>query len=159
AACTHDGPTPPIGILPTSCPGLNLGPSPATVTISPTTPAAMRILGNGRDTVRFQAAVAARGNLASTPSWGVRQVAGNQVGIRDVSCDVLVLVDSVIVTGETTTADVAVSDDGSLLVVATERAGGSIVIYDLADPRKPHLLSRFNNADTDAGVHTAEIGR
>ena len=159
AACTRDGPTPPIGILPTSCPGLNLGPLPAAVTMSPTTPAAVRILGNGRDTVRYQAEVAVHGNLAYTTSWSVRQVAGNKVSIWDVSGDAPVLVDSLIVIGATTTGDVAVSDDGSLLVVATERSGGSIAIYDLADPRKPQLLSRFNNEDTDPGVHTAEIGR
>jgi hypothetical protein len=159
AACAHDGPTQPIDLRPTSCPGLNLGLPPATVTTSPTTPAAMAILGSGRDTVRYQAEVAVRGGIAYTTSWGVRQVAGNKVSIWDVSGAVPVLVDSLIVVGATTTGDVAVSDDGSLLVVATERAGGSIVIYDLTDPRKPQLLSRFNNANTDPGVHTAEIGR
>jgi len=119
----------------------------------------MTILGIGCDTVRYQAEVAVRGNLAYTTSWGVRRAGGNKVSIWDVSADVPVLIDSLIVNGATTTGDVAISDDGSLLVVATERAGGSIVIYDLADPRKPRLLSRFNNANTDPGVHTAEIGR
>ena len=119
----------------------------------------MSILGNGCDTVRYQAEIAVRGNLAYTTTWGVRRAPGNKVSIWDVSSDFPVLVDSLIVTGATTTGDVAVSDDGSLLVVATERAGGSIVIYDLADPRKPRFLSRFNNANTDPGVHTAEIGR
>ena len=36
-----------------------------------------------------------------------------------------------------TLGDIQVSDDGKLLVVATERANGSIVIYDLTNPLKP----------------------
>jgi len=52
-----------------------------------------------------------------------------------------------------------VSDDGKLLIVATERAGGSIVIFELTDPRRPRQIARFTNAETDPGVHTAEIGR
>ena len=43
------------------------------------------------------------------------------------------------------------------MVVATEVVPGSIVVYDLANPRKPVQIARFQNADTDAGVHTAEI--
>src|SRR5262245_47965024 len=132
AACAHDGPTPPPGVRPTSCSGLSLG-----ATMSTTSAAAMSILGNGCDTVRYQAELAVRGNLAYTTSWGVRRAPGNKVSIWDVSGDFPVFIDSLIVSGATTTGDVAVSDDGSLLVVATERAGGSIVIYDLADPRKP----------------------
>jgi hypothetical protein len=66
----------------------------------------------------------------------------------------------VIVSGAITTGDVAVSDDGKLLVVATEPSPGSIAIYDLSvDPRKPQLLSRFTNDQTAPGVHTAELGR
>ena len=45
------------------------------------------------------------------------------------------------------------------MIVATERTQGSIMIYSLADPRTPVLVSRFSNADTFQGVHTAEIGR
>jgi hypothetical protein len=52
-----------------------------------------------------------------------------------------------------------VSDDGSLLVVATEPSPGSIAVYDLSNPRKPQLLSRFTNDQTAGGVHTAELGR
>jgi hypothetical protein len=32
-------------------------------------------------------------------------------------------------------------------------------VYDLANPRKPQLLSRFTNDQTAGGVHTAELGR
>jgi hypothetical protein len=119
----------------------------------------MAILGNGLDTVRYQAEVAVRATIAYTTSWSVRRVQGNKVSIWDVSGNVPVLVDSVIVNGAITTGDVAVSDDGTLLIVATERAPGSIVVYDLTNPRKPALLSTFTNANTNPGVHTAEVGR
>lgn len=162
AACSNDkAPLAPdgSGLVRASCPGLNLGPAPSRLTLTPSTPAALAVRGNGLDTVRYSAEVAVRGNLAYLTSWSFRRATGNKVSIWDVSGNTPTLVDSLIVDGATTTGDVAVSDDGSLLVVATERAGGSIVVYDLADPRKPRLLSRFTNANTDPGVHTAEIGR
>ena len=163
-ACSKDSaPTEPDnsggGLVPASCPGINLGPAPARMTLTPGTPAPMRVMGNGLDTVRYSGEIAVRGNLAYLSSWGGRRAVGNRVGIFDVSGDVPVLVDSVIVANATTTGDVAVSDDGSLLVVATERSPGSIAVYDLANPRKPQLLSQFTSPNTDAGVHTAEIGR
>jgi hypothetical protein len=164
AACGADRvglPDVSTGLIPASCPGINLGPAPARVTLTAGTPATMRVFGNGLDVSRYSAEVAVRGNIAYLTSWngGAPRGAGNKVSIFDVSGDVPTLIDSVIVSGATTTGDVAVSDDGSVLVVATERAAGSIAVYDLADPRKPRLVSRFTNANTEGGVHTAEIGR
>lgn len=162
AACGRDQPSPTeinTGLIPASCPGINLGPAPARVTLTAGTPTTMRVLGSGLDTIRYSGEIAVRGNLAYLSSWSVRRAFGNKVSIFDVSGDVPTLVDSLIVPGATTTGDVAVSDDGTLLVVATERAGGSIAVYDLANPRKPRLLSQFTNGNTEAGVHTAEIGR
>jgi hypothetical protein len=53
-----------------------------------------------------------------------------------------------------------VSDDGRLLVVATEYQGGSIAIYDVAsDPLAPALLARYTSPNTTNGVHTAEVAR
>ena len=118
------------------------------------------VLGSGAETARYTAEIAVRGNTAYTTTWSFRGAnPGNKINIWDVTGNAPTLVDSVIVSNATTLGDVAVSDDGSLLVVATERTGGSIVIFTLADPRHPQLLSRFNNAHTDPGVHTAEIGR
>jgi len=159
AACGSDSIGDPGTVTPTSCPGINLGARPATLTLSQGTPAILPALGTGLDTVRYTAEVAVRGTIAYTSTWSVRRVQGNKINIWDVSGNVPTLIDSLIISGATTTGDVAVTDDGSLLVVATERSGGSIVIYDLADPRHPRLLSRFTNAETDPGVHTAEIGR
>jgi hypothetical protein len=160
-ACSRDAATSPGTGLQnsTACPGINLGPAPARLTLPQNPPATLQALGNGLDTIRYQAEVAVRGSIAYTTSWSVRRVAGNKVSIWDVSGNVPVLIDSLIVANATTTGDVAVTDDGSLLVVATERVPGSIVVYDLTDPRKPKLLSTFSNGDTNPGVHTAEVGR
>jgi hypothetical protein len=53
-----------------------------------------------------------------------------------------------------------VSDDGALMIVATEpNLVGSIAIYSLADPRHPTLITRYSSDQTAAGVHTAKLGR
>ena len=145
---------------PTSCPGIDMGPAPASLSLSVPPLKTMQVLGAGIDTLRYAAEIAARGTTAYTTTWGFRgENSGNRVNVWDVSGNVPQLIDTVTVTGASTLGDVAVSDDGSLLVVATERTGGSIVIFDLTDPKHPKQISRFNNADTDPGVHTAEIGR
>ena len=134
-------------------------PRPNPVPATPAPPA-MTVLGRG-DVVppRITAEVTARGTTAYTTTWGNSAAAGSVFYIWDVSGDVPTLVDSVKVPFATTLGDVAVSDDGALLTVATERAGGSLLVYSLADPRRPTLLSRFTSANTAEGVHTAEIGR
>src|SRR5919205_1183349 len=99
----------------------------------------MTVAGHGAYTARFTAELTVRGNVAYTSTWQSRAgVRGTAIMIWDVSGAVPQLVDSVIVDPNiVTTGDVAVSDDGSLLVVATEPGPGNIVVYDLADPRKP----------------------
>ena len=142
-----------------ACPGVNFGKRPAPLNLTAKPAAALEILGAGDESGRYTAEVAARGTTAYTTTWGTRSAVGNKIDIWDVSGATPVLVDSVIVAGASTLGDVAVSDDGKLLVVATERSGGSIVVFDLTDPRRPRQLSRFTNQETDPGVHTAEIGR
>ena len=142
-----------------ACPGVNLGKRPAALALGAATPPALQVFGLGAESARYTAEVAARGTTAYTTTWGTRTAAGNKIDIWDVSGATPTLVDSVIVSSATTLGDVAVSDDGKLLVVATERSGGSIVVFDLTDPRHPRQLSRFTNQETDPGVHTAEIGR
>jgi len=122
--------------------------------------AALQVLGQGPVAERFTAEVWVRGNIAYTTTWGNRFAPGNAVKIWDVSSGgAPVLVDSVIVPGAGTLGDIQTSDDGSLLVVATEYTGGSIAIYDLANPIKPQLLTRYTSANTNPGVHTAEVQR
>ncbi len=132
-----------------------------TPTNTPTRHAAtMTVLGRGDyKPARTTAELAVRGTTAYTTTWD-NSPATSVFYIWDVSANQPRLVDSVKVDSATTTSDVAVTDDGSLLVVSTEtRPGGSIVIYTLADPRKPQRLVRYTSADIDPGVHTAEIGR
>ena len=122
-------------------------------------PTVLQVFGNGLDTIRYQAEIAVRGGIAYTTTWSVRHVQGNKVNIWDVGGSVPVLLDSLIVSGAITTGDIDISDDGKLLVVATEYTGGSMAVYDLSDPRHPQLVSRFSNDQTTPGVHTAELAR
>jgi Uncharacterized conserved protein len=120
---------------------------------------ALTVFGMGLVSDRFTAEVWVQGNIAYTTTWGNRSAPGNAVKIWDVSGDVPTLVDSLIVPAASTLGDIQASDDGQLLVVATEFSPGSIVIYSLADPVKPQLISRYSSALTDPGVHTAEVQR
>jgi hypothetical protein len=150
AACSGDdnGTTEPI--VTNNCPAA-AGATPAK---------AMTVLGCGNfKPARISAEIAVRGTLAYTSTWGNPTAAGSVFYIWDVAGNTPTLVDSVKVTGARTLGDIAVSDDGAYLVVATEIQGGSILVYSLTNPRQPQLLTRFANAETDAGVHTAEIGR
>jgi hypothetical protein len=85
-------------------------------------------------------------------------VSGNVVHVWNVAAAQPVLVDSLTIPGVLTTGDVQVSDDGALLAVATEPAG-SLVLYSLADPARPQLVTRYASAALAAGVHTAQLAR
>ena len=120
---------------------------------------AMTVLGCGDFTPdRITGEIFVRGTTAYTTTWS-NSTPSSAIYIWDVAGNTPTLVDSVRVDNATTLGDIAVSDDGAHLVVATERSPGSIVVYSLSDPRKPQLVSRFTNAETNPGVHTAEIGR
>jgi len=121
--------------------------------------AGLGVIGCGIVDSRYTAEVAVRDSIAYTTTWGFRSAPGNMIAVWNVSGDQPVLVDSVIVAGASTLGDVAVTDDGKYLIVATERANGSMVVYDLADPRHPRQLSRLATPETYNGVHTAEVGR
>ena len=123
----------------------------------------MTVLGCGNfKPQRTTGEIFVRGATAYTTTWGNPTsggVASSVFYIWDVAGNVPTLLDSVRVDNASTLGDVVVTDDGGYLVVATERTPGSIVIYSLADPRKPQLVTRFTNSETNAGVHTAEVGR
>ena len=127
----------------------------------PFTGTPLSVLGHGETSARYTAELWTRGNVAYTSTWGQRSATGvgNAVHIWDVAGNAPVLVDSLIVELATTLGDIQVSDDGKLLVVATERANGAIVIYDLTNPLKPTRITRFQTANTASGVHTAEVAR
>ena len=118
------------------------------------------VVGLGPVPERYTAEVAVRDGWAYTTTWGgASRLPGNAVKIWDVSGDVPVLVDSLIIDGALTTGDVQISDDGALLVVATEYRPGSIVVFDRSDPARPRQLSRFQAPSTQNGVHTVKLGR
>ena len=127
----------------------------------PFTGASLSVIGHGETTVRYTAELWTRGNVAYTTTWGQRSPTGvgNAVYIWNIAGNKPVMVDSLIVEDATTLGDIQVSDDGALLVVATERANGSIVIYDLTNPLKPSRLTRYQTPNTSNGVHTAEVAR
>lgn len=120
----------------------------------------LTIIGAGQVSERYTGEIWVQGNVAYTTTWGFRSAPGNAVKIWDVSGNIPTLVDSLVVPGAATLGDIQASDDGQLLVVATEFApSGSIVIYSLADPIKPAFVSRYNTPLTAPGVHTAEVQR
>lgn len=128
--------------------------------VKPFTGPALSSLGRGNMTTRFMAEVWTQGSVAYTTTWGQRgTVPGNALHIWNIAGATPVLVDSLIVENATTLGDVQVSDDGKLLVVATERQNGSIVIYDLTNPLEPARLTRYLTPNTTNGVHTAEVAR
>lgn len=128
--------------------------------VPPSDSPALAVLGNGVVADRYTGEVWVRGNVAYTTTWGFRQAPGNAIKIWDVTGDVPTLVNTVIVPNASTLGDIQTSDDGQLLIVATEYApDGSIMIYSLADPVNPQLISRYATALTNPGVHTAEVQR
>ena len=127
--------------------------------VPPSDSPSLAVLGNGIVTDRFTAEIWVRGNVAYTTTWGSRQAVGNAIKIWDVTGNVPALVNTVIVPNASTLGDIQASDDGQLLIVATEFSPGSIMIYSLADPVNPQLISRYATALTSPGVHTAEVQR
>lgn len=119
-------------------------------------------LGLGCVLDRYTSELAVHGGWAYTGTWGGIARggrSGNVLYVWDVAGAAPVLHDSVVVSAAETLGDVQVSDDGRLLVVATEYEPGSVIVYDLADPARPRQLSRFASPATRAGVHTAEVAR
>lgn len=115
-------------------------------------------IAHGQVNNRYTAEVAASGTVAYTSTWGSRPAPGNTTYVWDTSKTVPVIVDSLQVDGVTTTGDVQISPDGKYLVLATERANGSIVVYDRSrDPLHPTFVNRFMSANTTAGVHTMKM--
>lgn len=168
AACGDD-PVRPIDVsvpaVPIPVPTAVLGACPAAgatagPAVAPAAPGRLAVLGLGAVTERYTAEVWVRGDRAYTSSWGRRGgLPGNVVRVWDVRGDAPAALGCIEVPGATTTGDLEVSDDGRLLVVATEGGEGAIAIYDVANPAAPTLVTRYATANTAPGVHTAEVER
>jgi hypothetical protein len=146
----------------TTTPTQSSGPRCAQPLVSSTTipSGTLPAVGGCAVLTRYTGEIAVRGSTAYTTTALNRIDRGNAVFIWDVSGNTPLLVDSLI-TGPTVSdvGDVEVSDDGKVMVVGTEYAPGTMIVYDLADPRHPRELSRFTNDLTSPGVHTAKLGR
>ncbi|HEX9483812.1 MAG TPA: hypothetical protein VF929_04500 [Gemmatimonadaceae bacterium] len=148
-----------------SCSSADMPPTQPDPVAASSNPVAMTVQGRGNflplttNGGRYSGEIAVRGTTAYTTTWNNSSSVASVFYVWDVSAAAPRLVDSVKVDSATTLGDIQVSDDGTLLVVATEYTNGSIVIYDLADPRKPQRITRFRNGNTTYGVHTAKVGR
>ena len=143
----------PVSLL-LACSGNSTSPTPPVTTSSPVT---MSVLGRGNfKPARYTAELFVRDSTAYSTTWGNTGTT-SAFYIWDVAGPTPALVDSVIIAGARTLGDIAVSDDGSLLVVATE-SSGSLALYSLANRRAPVLLSRMTTG-VALGVHTAKLGR
>lgn len=131
------------------------------VVVTPPAPAQLPVLGMGAVAERYTSELWVHGSYGYTGTWGRRlnQNAGDVIKVWDVSGGTPALIDSVRVPGAQTVGDVQVSDDGRILVAATEHRPGSLVIYDLANPARPREMAVFTSANTASGVHTAELAR
>lgn len=160
-----DGPTPPNQTGLSTCSDGNgtvfSVASQPDASIAASAPGTMTVLGLGSVTTQFTAELSVHGNYAYTSTWGQRGAGnfGNTIRVWDVTGNAPRLLASQSIPGASTTGDVQVSDDGKLLVVATERTNGAIVVYDLADPRLPKQIAKFCSPETYAGVHTAQVSR
>ncbi|WP_310570940.1 hypothetical protein [Gemmatimonas sp.] len=137
-------------------------PADTTTTVPPPPlPGLLTHLGQGAVPERYTAEVWVRGTTAYTTTWGTRAGSrGNAVKIWDVSADQPQLLDNVFVANATTTGDVQVSDDGSIMLVAIEaNPNGGVAIYSMANPRAPQLITRTTGGELQYGVHTAELAR
>ena len=143
-----------------ACGGGDDGPAPPPDP-DPTESVALPVLGLGAIPDRFTAEVAVRGTTAYTTTWGRRgTLFGNALYVWDVGGPVPALVDSAFVEQATTLGDVQVSDDGTLLLVAVEpQPTGKVVLYSLANPRRPEPIAQFASPNTANGVHTATLAR
>lgn len=123
-------------------------------------PMALPVLGRGIVPARFTSELWVHNGVGYTGTWHNPTEQGSVMYVWDMERNTPQLLDSVVVQGVETFGDIQVSDDGRLLVVAAEHyPEGSIFIYDLANPRKPRLITRHLTENTRPGVHTAEVAR
>jgi hypothetical protein len=116
------------------------------------------ILGGGNNVAdRFSSDLTFHGSYGYSGTWGQRGITfGDAIKVWHLDAAGLpTLVRSVTVPGIETVSDVAVSPDGSLLVITAERGSSpGVVVYSLADPADPVLLGRHV---VTPGLHTGTV--
>lgn len=147
-------------IVPVACDGGGVT-DPDPPPVMPSVPIQIPVLGQGVVAERYTSELWVQNGWGYTGTWGRRgATVGNALKIWDVTGNTPILRDSVLVSDATTLGDVQVSDDGRTLVVATEGGRGSIVVYDLTgNPGSPREIARHSSANTQSGVHTADLAR
>jgi hypothetical protein len=126
----------------------------------PPPPAAFAVEAGGNNVAnRYSSDLWVHGSYAYTGTWGSvprNGVVGNVVNIWSLGpAGAPSLVDSVAIAGVATVSDLQVSEDGTVLVVSTERgATAGLYVYDLTDPRRPALTGTSLVAQ---GLHTATV--
>jgi hypothetical protein len=119
----------------------------------------LAIVGRGTITDRVTTELTVAGDYAYVGTSSLAALGNATVMIFNTAGASPVIVDSLKIPDAARISDIQAADNGKLLVVSTEPVPGSIVVYDLTDRAKPALLSRFTNANTSSGVHTAEVQR
>jgi hypothetical protein len=125
----------------------------------PATPQFTVLSGGNNVPERYSSDLWVHGNYAYTGTWGAvarNGAVGDVVKVWALdAAGAPSLVDSVNVPGVGTVSDLQVSEDGSVLVVSTERGvTAGLYVYGLADPRKPDFLGRVL---VSQGLHTATV--
>jgi hypothetical protein len=123
-------------------------------------PATLAIKGGGNNVPeRFGSDLWVAGAWGYTGTWGDRTKGGYGNAIKVWSLDangVPTLADSLIIPDITTVSDVAVTDDGTMLVATAEGgAGAGLYVYSRIDnPRHPTLVGSYL---VPVGEHTGEL--
>ena len=116
------------------------------------------VLGGGNNVPdRFSSDLAFHGSYGYTGTWGQRGTTfGDAIKVWQLdAAGAPALVRTVVVPGIEIVSDVAVSPDGSLLVITAELgASPGLVVYSLADPGNPVLLGRHV---VPSGLHTGTV--
>lgn len=134
---------------------------------APNQPVHLEPVGGGRVRAYLTAEVAVAGSFAYTTTLSGFGGPANKTYVWNISSDQPALVDSLDLGEVRFVGDAHVSDDESLLLLATDygRHAG-VSVYSLANPARPQLMSRWYGdlrVDTiptsTRGTHTAKFGR
>jgi hypothetical protein len=151
-----------LAALLAGCDSSSSGPDPEPGPGAGGAPVSLSTLAQGSVTDRYTSELWVHGGFAYTGTWGQRGGrAGNVLNVWNVqNANSISFVRGITIAPDsvTTLGDVQVSDDGRLLVVATEPFG-SLRIYDLADPGDPRFVHSYTSLAIRSGVHTAELAR